>query len=241
MDSGPVAAQLESVLAEMRGACERSGRGTTDVTLVAVSKKHPLPLVHEYVAAAQARGMRPVLGESYVQELKAKRSALGTAATFHLIGPLQSNKIRDAVKVADVIESVHSLSVLQAIATEARKIGKKQSVLLQVNISEDSAKSGFAPHEVAAAVGEVSSMADAVSLQGLMTITALYDTAEEARGDFRRMATLRDELVQSGLHTAFEGSRIKLSMGMSADFGVAIEEGADLVRVGTALFGERER
>ncbi len=74
-----------------------------------------------------------------------------------------------------------------------------------------------------------------------MTIAALYGTAEEARGDFRRMATLRDELVQSGLHTAFEGSRIKLSMGMSADFDVAIEEGADLVRVGTALFGERER
>ena len=241
MDSGAIATQLDGVLAQIEAACGRSSRGAGEVTLVAVSKRQPLPIVQELVALAQARGINPVLGESYVQELKAKRAAIGTAAAFHLIGPLQSNKVRDAVKVADVIESVHSISVLQAIAAEARKIGKKQSVFLQVNISEDSAKSGFSPHEVAAAVEEARSMADAVSLQGLMTITALYDTPEEARGDFQRMATLRDELVQLGLHTAFEGSRIKLSMGMSADFGVAIEEGADLVRVGTALFGERER
>ena len=239
MESKQVAAQLESVMAEITDACERSDRSPVDVTLVAVSKKQPLPLVQEYVAAAQARGIKPVLGESYVQELKAKRAALSAAASFHLIGPLQRNKVRDAVQVADVIESAHSLAILEAIAAEARKVGKQQAIFLQVNISQDSAKSGFLPQEVAAAVEAARALNDAIALQGLMTITALYDTAEQAREDFRRMAALREGLVRDGHVASFEHARIQLSMGMSADFSVAIEEGADLVRVGTALFGER--
>lgn len=240
MESASVSARLSGVLGEISAACERSGRKAGDVTLVAVSKRQPLPLVQEYLAAAKAQGIKAVLGESYVQELKAKRAAIGDAAAFHLIGPLQRNKVKDAVKLADVLESVHSLPVLEAVAAEARKAGKRQPVFLQVNISQDSSKSGFAPDEVVAAVGAARALSDAISLQGLMTITALYDTAEEARGDFRRMAAMRSELVSGGYDAAFENARIQLSMGMSADFAVAIEEGADLVRVGTALFAERE-
>lgn len=233
-----VAEHLGMVLAEIRAACARSGRNAAEVTLVAVSKKQPLSLMKEYLAAAQAQGIKPVLGESYAQELKAKRAEIGDTASFHLLGPLQRNKAREAVRQADVIESVHSLPVLEAIAAEARKIGKRQAIFLQVNISQDSAKSGFSPQELAAAVAAAKSSADAISLEGIMTITALYGSAEEARGDFRHMSTLRADLVQAGLHTGFEGDLIRISMGMSADFGVAIEEGADLVRVGTALFGQ---
>lgn len=240
MESTQVSSRLESILREIEGACQRSGRRTDDVTLVAVSKKQPLALMKEYAAAAKARKIQAVFGESYVQELKAKRAELNDSAQFHLLGPLQRNKVRDAVKLSDVIQSVHTLPVLEAVAAEARKAGKVQSIFLQVNISRDESKSGFDSGTIVSAVAAASALSDAVSLEGLMTITALYDSPEDARGDFRRMAALRNELTSQGHHEAFQNSSIKLSMGMSADFAVAIEEGANLVRVGTALFGERE-
>jgi uncharacterized pyridoxal phosphate-containing UPF0001 family protein len=130
--------------------------------------------------------------------------------------------------------------VLHAIAKEARKVGKVQRIFLQVNIAEDSAKKGFAASSVEGVVREAATLRDAIELEGLMTITALYDNGEEAREDFRRMANVRRELEREGCISLFRDSRILLSMGMSADFDVAIEEGADVVRVGTAIFGERE-
>ena len=208
--------------------------------LIAVSKKQPVSALRDYIIAARSRGIEPSLGENYMQELKSKRSQIGADATFHVIGPLQSNKVRDAVKYGDVIESVHSLAILRTVAQEARKQGKQQPIFLQVNISDDSAKSGFPESEVESVLQQASQQSDALRIDGLMTITALYDDPKAARADFRRMSALRTSLIKAGCSPLFNQARILLSMGMSADYSVAIEEGADLVRVGTALFGERE-
>jgi pyridoxal phosphate enzyme (YggS family) len=196
----------------------------------------------EYSAAAQERGIPVVFGESYVQELKAKRNELdksGLVGEFHLLGPLQSNKIRDAVRFADLIESVHSLKIIDGIAKEARAAGKRQSIFLQVNIGRDPQKSGFSKEQLSEACHAVGVYRDCLALRGLMTITPYYPVAEDVRADFRAFNEFRRKLLKSPDVKCFEGEEILLSMGMSSDFEIAIEEGADLVRVGTKLFGER--
>ncbi len=234
---------IEQRLAEVVKAIERAaarvGRDPTAVTLVAVSKRKSVAEMEQYAAAAYVRGTRIVFGENYLQELKAKRADLSVAAEIHLIGPLQSNKVREAVRSADVIESVHSHKILEAIAQESRLIGKRQPIFLQVNIGRDPHKSGFGAEEIAAVAQETARHQDSLALLGLMTITPLYAVSEESRQDFRAMSELRESLLASQVCGCFEGRTILLSMGMSADFEVAIEEGADIVRVGTALFGER--
>lgn len=231
--------RLNNILEKIDQAAARSSRTRDDITLVAVSKKQPSQLMYEYLDAAAERDLPVVFGENYVQELKSKRGDFSTGSVFHLIGPLQSNKIRDAVRYADVIQSVHSLSVLQGIAEEAGKQGKHQRIFIQVNIGDDPRKSGFKAAEIPKLLSEVHVYSALLSILGLMTITPYYDEPEHARPDFRTMKALRDELCMVGLSHAFENGRPLLSMGMSADFHIAIEEGADLVRIGTALFGER--
>jgi pyridoxal phosphate enzyme (YggS family) len=231
--------RLAEVVEAIARAAARAGRNPASVTLVAVSKRKSVAEMQQYIAAASARGIRIVFGESYVQELKAKRSELSVAGEMHLIGPLQSNKVCDAVRLADVIESVHSRKVLGAIAKEARARGKRQPILLQVNIGRDPQKSGFSPEEISAVCQEMTAYHDCLALKGLMTITPLYAGPEDARGDFRALDELRKALVASEVHRCFEDSTILLSMGMSSDFDIAIEEGADIVRVGSALFGDR--
>lgn len=234
-----IARRLEAVRGEIARAAERSGRSFADITLVAVSKKKSIDEMREYQVAAEALGIPVVFGENYLQELKAKKPLLASAALVHMIGPLQSNKVRDAVALCDVVESVHSVKTLELVAKEARHIGKKQAIFLQVNIGQDAAKSGFAADEISAIVKCLSQYADAVEVLGLMTITPYYEIPEQARGDFKRMSRLRADLYAGGGNTLFANETILLSMGMSADFEIAIEEGADLVRIGTALFGER--
>ena len=234
-----VAERLDVVASLLTQAAERAARSPASITLVAVSKKQSVESMRAYAVAAKARGIPVVFGESYVQEFKAKRQELGDVGQFHLIGPLQSNKIKDAVRCADVIESVHSRKVFDGIAKEAAALGKRQSIFLQVNIGKDPNKSGFTAEEIPEMCAVAAHLAQHVRLLGLMTITPYYDVAEEARGDFRAMHELRQRLVESGANAHFEGHTIMLSMGMSSDFEIAIEEGADLVRVGTALFGER--
>jgi pyridoxal phosphate enzyme (YggS family) len=207
--------------------------------LVAVTKTHPISVLREFAKHAAGRGEPVIFGENYIQEIKAKRPEIDASAEIHMIGPLQSNKVRDAVKLCDVIQSAHSLKVVELIAAEAARISKRQRIYLQVNISEDSGKSGFSEGELPAAIDLVRRSSAALQLEGLMTITAFYDQPEDARPDFRKMSELRERLVARGESEAFHEGQIRLSMGMSADFGTAIEEGADLVRVGTALFGER--
>jgi pyridoxal phosphate enzyme (YggS family) len=232
--------QLDLVMGSIAKAASQAGRDADAITLVAVSKKQPAALMREYISAAKACGVRIVFGENYVQELKAKRADLGAVGEFHLLGPLQSNKIKDAVALADVIQSVHSLSVLEGIAKEAGRQGKIQSVFLQVNIGNDPAKSGFKVDELPLIFEKLPAFRDGVCVLGLMTITPYYEEASQARPDFAKMGELRTSLKQRGYAQLFSNSTILLSMGMSGDFNIAIEEGADLIRVGTALFGERQ-
>jgi pyridoxal phosphate enzyme (YggS family) len=231
--------RISQVVQAIDRAAAKGGRAGREITLVAVSKKQSLESMNEYAEVARAAGIPLIFGENYLQELTSKRASFGSSAEFHLIGPLQSNKIRDAVKLADVIESAHSIKTLELIAKEARAIGKRQRVFIQVNIGADPKKSGFSEARLKDAFNIVSQNEDALALEGLMTITPFYDDPREARKDFRAMSELRAQLANTDAKRLFYGDKIVLSMGMSADFDIAIEEGADLVRVGTALFGNR--
>lgn len=219
--------------AEVRGriaaAAARVGRDPGNVTLVAVSKTHPA----EVVQAAIDAGLT-VLGENRVQEAVDKVRGT-TGGTWHLIGPVQGNKARRALETVDVLESVDSLELarrLDRIAAEVRP-GERVPVLLQVNVADDPAKAGFARDEVRAVLGELLDL-PGLRVDGLMTIGPLVDEAEAARPTFASLRELADELRardgRLGPH---------LSMGMTDDFEVAVEEGATIVRVGRALFGAR--
>ena len=227
MEDSDLLARIAAIHERMNAAKLRSRLGQA-VQLVAVTKGQPEAVLQQFLSI-QAQSAAPVLfGENYVQEWQQKRTALAGSYEVHLIGPLQSNKASKAVALFDVIESVHSEKILVALAHEAEKIGKTQGIFLQVNISGDEAKAGFAAEEIQQAVTRAKSFRHLLLL-GLMTITRDYAVAEAARADFRALRELRDSVDPA----------LGLSMGMSGDFEVAIEEGATVVRIGTALFGPR--
>jgi PLP dependent protein len=219
----------DAVLRRIGEATARVGRDPSEVTLVAVSKTHPV----EVVQAAIEAGLT-VLGENRVQE--AVEKVEGThGGRWHLVGPLQANKARRALEAVDVIQSVDSLELarrLDRIAGEVRP-GTRFPILLQVNVADDPAKAGFEPGAVETAIGELLAFPN-LRVEGLMTIGRQAATAEDARPTFVALRDLRDRLraANPSLGTA-------LSMGMTDDFEVAVEEGATIVRVGRALFGER--
>jgi PLP dependent protein len=218
-----------TVLARIGAACERAGRNPADVTLVAVSKTVPVDRLRLAVAAGLT-----TLGENRVQEAADKVPSLPDA-TWHLVGPLQSNKARRAVELFDVIESVDSVDLgrrLDRLAGEVRS-GTRLPILLQVNVDDDPAKAGFARADLPAAL-EALGRCEAVAIQGLMTIGRLVADPEQARTTFRRLRVASEELRAAG-----QPLGPGLSMGMSDDYPIAIEEGATIVRVGRALFGER--
>lgn len=221
-----------------RQAAQRAGRDPQHIRVVAVSKTHPPELMRELLEAFAKRSESLIFGENYVQEFKRKQELLGSSLDCHLIGPLQSNKAKDAVKLFSVIESVHSAHLAQALDKEANKIGKQQQILLQVNISDDQQKSGFTPERALDFINKEITRYENLCFRGLMTITKFYPVAEMARSDFRAMRELADRI--SALLGPKAPQPFELSMGMSADFQIAVEEGATLVRVGTAIFGERK-
>jgi len=219
----------EAVVARIAAACARVDRSPDEVTLVAVSKTVPAARVRAAVAAGLG-----TLGENRVQEAAGKVSEV-PGAVWHLVGPLQANKARRAVELFDVIESIDDLSLarrLDRIAGELRP-GRPLPVLLQVNIDEDAAKAGFAPDAVAGALPELRALQN-LRLDGLMTIGRLVATPEDARPTFRSLRQL-----SRSLRTRAEPIGPALSMGMTGDYEVAVEEGATIVRVGRALFGAR--
>lgn len=225
-----------AVVERIARACARVGRDPAEVELVAVSKTVPA----ERLRAAVAAGMT-ILGENRVQEGESKRPGV-PGATWHLIGPLQSNKARRALEAFDVIQSVDSVELaerLGRIATEVRDARPRAPypILLQVNVDDDPAKAGLAPADLAAAVARIGAI-DALGIRGLMTIGRLVDDPEAARPTFRALRALSERIrAASGGEESPLGPA--LSMGMSDDFEVAVEEGATIVRVGRALFGER--
>lgn len=224
-----LSAARERVLERIAEACARVGRDPAGVTLVAVSKTVPV----ERLLAAVAAGL-DVLGENRVQEAAGKVGQV-PGATWHLVGPLQSNKARRAVELFDVVESVDSVDLarrLDHLAAELRP-GRPLPILIQVNVDADAAKSGFLPADLAAALPTLVAF-PALEVRGCMTIGRLVDSAEKARPTF---AALRD--LSERLRAAEPRLGPALSMGMTYDFEVAVEEGATIVRVGRALFGER--
>jgi pyridoxal phosphate enzyme (YggS family) len=219
----------ERVIGTIAEACARVGRDPADVTLVAVSKTVPA----ERLVAAVEAGLT-VLAENRVQEGEAK-GPLVAGATWHLVGPLQSNKARRALETFDVIQSVDSGDLarrLDRLAAEVRPEAPVR-VLLQVNVDEDVAKAGFEPDALRRALDEILEL-PWLDVRGLMTIGRLTERPEDARSTFRHLRGLSERLRADRPKLGPE-----LSMGMTADFDVAIEEGATIVRVGRALFGER--
>ena len=232
---GPVNADpaLPARIAEVRGriaaAERRSGRAPGGVTLVAVVKTLP----GDVVAGAVAQGLTH-LGENRVQEAEGhQRSAPRTGATWHMIGHLQRNKVNRALELFDVVHGVDDAGLGIAIAARAKAAGRAMPVLVEVNTSGEASKFGVTPDRLPALLEALAGL-DGLAVRGLMTVGAPVGRAEDARGGFARLRALRDDGERRLGRPLPE-----LSMGMSGDYEVAIEEGATLVRVGTALFGAR--
>lgn len=224
--------RLETVQHRINAAAVRSGRIATDVTLLMVSKRVSLDYVRVLLKAGQQH-----IGENYVQAAVERFSMLSSEfpdIQRHFIGGLQRNKVRDAVGFFDLIHSVESIKLSDAISDEAKTKGIKQRVLLQVNIAEDSGKSGCSLNDAPALVERIL-QSDFLQLDGLMTIGRFGIEIDQRRKEFCSLRCLRDDL-----ESQFSCNLPHLSMGMSEDFDVAIEEGATIVRIGSALFGERE-
>jgi pyridoxal phosphate enzyme (YggS family) len=219
----------EHVLERIQAACARVGRDPADVTLVAVTKLVP----PDRVRAAVEAGLT-TFGENRVQEAAAKVPAVD-GATWHLVGPLQSNKARKAVELFDVIETVESLGLAQRLDRLVGELrgGRPLSVLLQVNVDRDPAKAGIDPDAVDQMLAELVGL-EHLRFDGLMTVGRQVENPDDARPTFRSLRTLAERLRARHGHLG-----ATLSMGMTDDFEVAIEEGATIVRIGRALFGER--
>ncbi|HEX5042164.1 MAG TPA: YggS family pyridoxal phosphate-dependent enzyme [Candidatus Polarisedimenticolaceae bacterium] len=223
-----VAAARAAIVARIEAACRRAGRDAAEVTLVAVSKTVPAASVRALADAGQI-----VFGENRVQEALAKMGDVGPRARWHLVGHLQRNKARHAVGVFDLIHSVDDLALAREIDRRAGARGIVQPVLIEVNVAGEGTKQGIAPGDLAALLEGVA-LLPSVDLQGLMAIPPPGGDPEASRPWFRELARLREDVSRR------LGRPVRhLSMGMSDDFEVAIEEGATLVRVGRALFGER--
>jgi len=217
-------AKIQNVIAN---AAQRSGRDPAQIELVAVSKTHPAEAIQEAMRAGAIH-----FGENKVQEARGKIETLGRGI-WHLIGHLQSNKTRDAVRLFDFIDSVDRLDLAQELNRHAETAGKTQNVLLQVNIAGESTKFGCAA-TAASELAEAINALPRLSLSGLMTIAPYSLEPEKSRPHFADLRELRDKIqIETGLLLPV------LSMGMSGDYIVAIEEGSTSVRIGTALFGER--
>ncbi|MDQ4025576.1 MAG: YggS family pyridoxal phosphate-dependent enzyme [Actinomycetota bacterium] len=222
-----LADRYESVRARVAAAAERSGRSPSEVTLVAVSKTWPA----DVLAKAADAGVT-VFGENRAQELKEKHAVLGSRVRWHFVGPLQSNKVRAVVGVAELVHSVDRYGLAEAIGRRAAALGIVQDVLVEVNVGGEATKHGVEPAGAVRLAEEVAAL-DGVAVRGLMAIPPRTAGAEATRPYFRDLAALRD-LVAATVPGARE-----LSMGMSADYEQAIEEGSTIVRVGEAIFGPR--
>ncbi|MCL5676299.1 MAG: YggS family pyridoxal phosphate-dependent enzyme [Firmicutes bacterium] len=221
---------VAAVQERMRQAALRAGRDPETITLVAVTKTLPAERVQEAVAS----GIRH-LGENRVQEAKAKKPLVAGDAAWHLIGHLQTNKAKQAVQLFDWVHSLDRPDLAEELHRRALAEGRRLPVLVQVNVAREASKSGVDPDNLVSLV-RLAARLDGLEVRGLMTIAPLVPDPEEVRLVFRRLAQMAGELRQ----LAVDGVRMEhLSMGMSGDFEVAIEEGATMVRLGTALFGER--
>jgi pyridoxal phosphate enzyme (YggS family) len=221
---------LETLRRRIRAACERAGRDPDSVTLLAVTKTQP----PEVVQAAAALGLL-LFGENKVQEAKAKMPLCPGNLRWHMIGHLQSNKCRDAVELFKMIQSVDSLSLAQEINKRAEQAARTMPVLMEVNVAGEASKFGYRPEQLLAELKELNAL-PRIEIHGLMTVPPWSAEAEKARPHFRRLREIKAQCEQT-----LGAPLPHLSMGMSGDFEIAIEEGATMVRIGTVLFGPRPK
>ena len=223
--------KLESVKQAIKAAAESCGRLPDSIRLVAVSKTMPAEKVKEAIDAGAA-----IIGESYIQESREKFKALSLCnISWHFIGHLQTNKAKYAVRLFDLIHTVDTLKLARELNKEAEKHDKIQNILIQVNISKELSKSGTGIDNVLGLAREISMLKN-LSLKGLMTIPPFFNSPEKARPFFKKLMEIKNIIKKASIANI---SMDELSMGMTGDFKVAIEEGATLVRIGTAIFGPR--
>jgi len=228
-----VAENIEVTRARIAAAAQRAGRAVESVRLVAASKGQPLEMLRQALACGQS-----LFGENYLQEAQKKKEGMAAhpGARWHFIGHLQSNKARIAAELFDCIETVDNLRLAAALEKHLAAQDKTMPVLVQVNIGREPQKAGIQPEEAASLCRALRQFPH-LAVQGLMTMPPLCAEPEQSRPFFRQLRELGEELCAAGILGRKEP--LELSMGMSADFEVAVEEGATLVRVGTALFGSR--
>lgn len=224
-----IAGNLQLVRQRMDQAARAAGRDPQSVRLVAVSKLHPATDVVQALAAGQI-----LFGENYVQEAQAKMAAVGPDAQWHFIGHLQGNKARVAAELFHMVETLHGLKLAQALDRHCQELGRRLPVLVQVNLGGEAQKSGCPPAEAPALCQAVAGL-PGLELKGLMTMPPFFDDPEQSRPIFAGLRRLAQGLAPN----LPPGSMDELSMGMSGDFQAAIYEGSTLVRVGTAIFGQR--
>jgi pyridoxal phosphate enzyme (YggS family) len=225
-----IAARLDSVRVQIEAAAQRAPRPTRPAEIVAVSKTHPPEAIRAAIDAGQF-----LFGESRIQEARAKIPQISGRARWHFIGHLQTNKIRHALALGfELFHGIDSAALAGDLHRIAGELGFRPRILLEVNVAGESSKFGFSPQKLRAEMETLLEL-ERLQIDGLMTIAPLAPDPENSRRFFARLRELRDTLS-----TEFGAPLTELSMGMSGDFAVAVEEGATLVRVGTAIFGKRQ-
>jgi len=222
-----ISENLRNVRIRIKEAARRAGRRADDIILVCVTKTVAMPQIEEALAAGAAD-----IGESRIQDAEVKFKAIGPRAKWHLIGHLQTNKVKDAVRIFDLIHSVDSIKLAEEVSRRAGAFGKAQEILIEVKTSREAAKYGAAPGEVFDLV-EKAAVLPHIKIMGLMTMAPFVPEADQARPYFRRLRELSGEIAAKKMDNV---SMRYLSMGMSQDFEAAIEEGANIVRIGHAIF-----
>lgn len=223
-----LAENLEQIEKRIHAACERTGRSRDSVLLLAVSKTHSPEVIGEAVSLGLT-----AFGENKIQEAKAKIPTCPGKARWHFIGHLQSNKCRDAVELFEMIQGVDSLAIAQELNKRAEQASKTMPILLEINVAGEGSKFGYKPEQMLAELEALNAL-PRLEIHGLMAIPPYTPVPEKARPYFQKLRALKQQAE------AVLGAPLpQLSMGMSGDFEVAIEEGATIVRIGTALFGER--
>jgi PLP dependent protein len=225
-----IADNIKLVRKKIDDKCAEFGRNSNEIKLIAVSKNFSTDDINRAFDA----GLKD-FGENKAQELNSKFDVLGNKITWHFIGHLQSNKVKFAVRSAEYIHSVDSLSLAKEINKKAEQVNKVQKILLEVKTSEEETKSGIESEDELLSLVDNCNKLKNIELIGLMTIAPFTDNEEEVRKSFRYLCKLRDDLNKKGFENLKE-----LSMGMTSDFEIAIEEGATMLRIGSAIFGQRD-
>ena len=224
---------LDGIRARIAEACQRANRDVSDVEIIAVTKTHGAEVVRE----AWDAGLR-IVGENKVQEAMWKQPLSVSGPEWHLIGHLQRNKVRHALELFECFHSIDSIPLIDKIESVANELGKRPRILLEVNTSGERSKDGMKPSDVPAAVEHIMSKCPSITLEGFMTMAPFFpkEKIEQTRPFFSGLRELRD-----AMETEFGASFPRLSMGMSGDYQIAVEEGATWLRLGTILFGERPK